>query len=145
MITSTCDAKVNLMNINSTKNKVYYFVFVLVAIVVGFFVYKTYFSQPTQKMVTFEGDAVIKMGEDTYSPQDIQIKKGAKVTFVNESGVPRWPASDLHPSHLVFSDFDPKEPVANGTSWSFTFDKAGEWGYHDHLAPYITGVIKVIE
>jgi plastocyanin len=100
---------------------------------------------PAQEVVTVSGDTVIKMGDDGYTPQNIQIKKGSKVQFVNEASSLRWPASDLHPSHLVYSAFDPKEPVGKGSTWEFTFDKAGSWGYHDHLAPYITGTIEVIE
>jgi plastocyanin len=103
------------------------------------------------KLATLGGDQVLSgevemlIGEDEYTPGNIKITKGTKVTFKNGSESLRWPASDLHPSHGVYSEFDPKAFVKPGESWSFTFDKAGEWGYHDHLAPYITGTITVIE
>lgn len=118
------------------------FIFVTLALVVTF---SRKESKSEVKAVSFSGDVVISMEEDTYTPTNIEIKKGSKVTFINKSDSLRWPASDLHPSHLIFSDFDPKKPVEIGESWEFVFEKLGEWGYHDHLAPYITGTIKVIE
>lgn len=115
----------------------------VLAVAAIFFSFNNSKAQPV--FVNFDGDAIIKMGEDEYAPTNIRIKKGAKVTFVNEAESLRWPASDLHPSHLVYSAFDPKEGLAVGSSWEFTFDQVGEWGYHDHLAPYITGIISVTE
>lgn len=91
------------------------------------------------------GEVVMHMGENSYEPVNIKIKIGTKVTFINDSNDYRWPASDLHPSHLIFPEFDSKKALAPGENFSFTFEKVGEWGYHDHLAPYITGVITVVE
>lgn len=121
--------------------------FVVVAFMAGtggFMAYKNS-GAASVKSKTLKGDAIIKMGTDSYEPQNFTIKKGTTVTFVNEADSLRWPASDLHPSHLIYSEFDPKEPVAKGSSWQFTFNQVGEWGYHDHLAPYITGMITVTE
>jgi plastocyanin len=117
---------------------------ILIVFGAGYYFFKMR-NMDTSKSVSFDGDATIKMGNDTYVPQNFNIKKGAKVTFVNNSDGLRWPASDLHPSHLIYPEFDKKQPVAKGESWTFQFDKVGEWGYHDHLAPYITGTIKVAE
>lgn len=121
--------------------------FILFIIGLSFVIWKSnsYEAAPTEKFVTVSGTAVIKMGDDSYSPQNIQIKKGSKVQFVNSASSLRWPASDLHPSHLIFPEFDPKEPIGIGSTWEYTFDKVGSWGYHDHLAPYITGTIRVVE
>lgn len=92
-----------------------------------------------------EGEVTMQMGEDNYAPTDITIRVGTTVTFINNSESLRWPASDLHPSHLIYSEFDSKAPVKIGERYSFTFNKPGEWGYHDHLAPYITGIINVVD
>jgi plastocyanin len=120
--------------------------FVVIGVLVGILALVFFFMnrEDSTKVVSFDGDAVITISEDTYTPQNIKIKKGAKVTFVNNSGELRWPASDLHPSHLIFPEFDPRQPVENGKSWEFKFEKEGTWGYHDHLAPYITGTIDVV-
>jgi plastocyanin len=91
------------------------------------------------------GEVQVKMGEDQYTPSDIKIRAGTKVTFINNTDTLRWPASDLHPSHGLYPEFDPKGPIKQGEEWSFTFNDVGEWGYHDHLAPYITGIVEVID
>ncbi len=91
-------------------------------------------------------DAVtIVMNQDEYEPSELTVSKGTTVVFVNKSSDWRWPASNLHPTHDIYPEFDPKEPVAPGASWSFSFDRAGSWRMHDHLAPYITGTILVKE
>lgn len=87
----------------------------------------------------------VLMKEDSFEPETSTIKKGATVTFKNEDKVARWPASNLHPTHTIYPEFDPQQPVEAGQSWSFTFNKAGAWKYHDHLIPSIRGIIVVTE
>lgn len=85
----------------------------------------------------------IELTETGFTPQTITIAKGDMVTFTTSRGEPFWPASNLHPSHTIYPEFDPKEPVASNSSWSFTFTKPGEWKFHDHLAPLYIGTITV--
>lgn len=82
---------------------------------------------------------------DKFTPQELTIKKGETVTFINRDSDDRWPASDDHPSHQRYSQFDPKHALAPGEKWSFTFDRSGTWEYHDHIYPSLTGKIKVTE
>lgn len=89
-----------------------------------------------------EGSAVVTMGEEGYEPLRLTISQGDTVTFTNAASSDRWPASNIHPTHEIYSEFDPKRPVSPGESWSFTFDRAGEWRFHDHLYPQFTGVIQ---
>lgn len=84
------------------------------------------------------------LGEDGYEPRDITITVGDSVEFSTIGDKPYWPASNVHPTHRIYSEFDPKEPVQPEDVWQFTFDQAGEWRYHDHLAPFYTGVITVV-
>lgn len=88
-------------------------------------------------------DTVVIYDGERYTPAVMDISLGETVTFRNESSEPFWPASNLHPSHLVWSDFDPKQPVDPGEEWSFTFTQSGEWGYHDHIKPTIKGLVRV--
>ena len=98
-----------------------------------------------QGNVTTTKEATITITESGYSPQNIEIEQGTTVVFENESGPDRWPASNNHPTHLIYPEFDPKKKVPAGSSWSFTFDKVGDWGYHDHIQDDITGTIRVVE
>lgn len=87
----------------------------------------------------------IILGPEGFSPDSLIIEKGTTVEFVNMKGGPAWPASDPHPAHTTYSDFDSREPVVNGESWSFTFNNLGVWSFHDHLSPYFIGKITVVE
>jgi hypothetical protein len=55
-----------------------------------------------------------------------------------------WPASDFHPTHNLYPEFDPKKPIAQNSSWVFVFDKSGKWTYHNHLFPSQIGTIIVL-
>ena len=85
----------------------------------------------------------VKLTEDGFAPSTITIAKGDTVVFTTTRGQPFWPASDLHPTHTIYPEFDPKQPIDPDKSWSFRFDKIGEWQFHDHLAPLFRGVITV--
>ena len=87
---------------------------------------------------------VITRTNDAFVPSTITIRKGDTVTFVNASASAFWPASNAHPSHGLYPEFDPKQPVAPGASWSFTFLRAGTWGFHDHMHAATQGAITVI-
>ena len=82
-----------------------------------------------------------------YSPQTLTIKVGDTVTWKNQSTHNVWTASGMHPSHTDYAgttvqqhcpdpsntSFDECAAEAPGTSWSFTFTKAGTWPYHNHV------------
>ncbi|MEK9182927.1 MAG: hypothetical protein AAB849_00245 [Patescibacteria group bacterium] len=71
--------------------------------------------------------------------------------FKNQSARSMWPASGFHPTHTVYpttggclgSTFDACKGVLPGESWSFQFDIAGSWKYHNHLNPADFGMIVV--
>lgn len=86
----------------------------------------------------------IVLNENGFSPDKITIQVGDVVKFTTTRNSPFWPASNLHPIHELYPEFDPKKPIDSKESWSFKFDKLGNWRYHDHLAPYYTGEIDVV-
>ena len=81
--------------------------------------------------------------EDGWHPRKLLIQPGEKVTFVNHSKNAFWPATNNHPQHDQYSGFDVGHPVPVGESWSFVFDKPGQWGFHDHLRSFYTGYVDV--
>lgn len=89
-------------------------------------------------------NVTIEIFKDEFRPKNATIKKGGTVTFVNKGWELHWPASNIHPSHEVYPEFDVKRGMKTGESWSFVFDKEGEWRFHDHLFPKMGGEVKVI-
>ncbi len=92
-----------------------------------------------------------------YAPATLTIKKGDIVVFKNQSSGEVWTGSAMHPSHVVYGgtslqqhcpdnendDFDQCKSEGPGTSWSFTFNKVGTWGYHNHVKANQYGKIVV--
>jgi plastocyanin len=89
------------------------------------------------------GDNVVRMESDSFSPATLTVQAGDTVTFANESGDDKWPASDVHPTHEEYPGFDAGKAVLDGDSYEFTFERPGRWGYHDHLNPELKGTIVV--
>ncbi len=79
----------------------------------------------------------------SFLPNSLEIKAGDIVFFKNESAKSFWPASDPHPSHTAYPEFDAKASLAAGATFDFKFIKVGTWGFHDHLRPAATGTIIV--
>ncbi|MBI2007331.1 MAG: hypothetical protein HYS83_01335 [Candidatus Blackburnbacteria bacterium] len=86
---------------------------------------------------------IIKMTPNDFEPSEVTIDENSAVIFVNEDKVPRWPASNLHPTHDLYPEFDPKKAINPGENWSFKPKKAGVWKYHDHLNPHVRATLTV--
>ena len=73
-----------------------------------------------------------------FSPQNVEIAIGSTVNFVNKSTIPLWVASDPHPEHTDYPEFDTPKVTGDmprlGEDFSFTFEKTGTWKYHSHAA-----------
>jgi hypothetical protein len=90
-----------------------------------------------------EKENIVYVDEAGFSPSEIRIKQGEMVIFKNRGKEPHWPASNIHPTHQIYPEFDPLNPIFPGESWSFKFDKSGNWKMHDHIYANHTGVIIV--
>src|SRR5258708_6297786 len=86
---------------------------------------------------------IVERTETGFSPAYLSIHPGDTVTFTTHLSHPFWPASNPHPSHIIYPEFDPKHAVTITSAWSFRFDRVGIWGYHDHLDPFYEGTISV--
>lgn len=81
-----------------------------------------------------------------FSPKVISIKKGETVVFENRTGKPASVASNVHPTHLLYPEFDQYKTDQRGkTEFRFTFTKVGTWNYHDHLNAGNGGTVIVTE
>ena len=147
-------------------NKTFTTVLILIIIVLGgYFLLKNPKAQAptieTPVISTSTGDTdnsvpsanqnVITYTNTGYSPSTLTVQVGTTVTFKNESSMAMWAASASHPTHKVYpttggclgSTFDACKGIQPGDSWSFKFDIAGNWKYHDHLKPSFFGTIIV--
>ena len=93
-----------------------------------------------------------------FTPNRLTINSGERVTFINQDSRGHWPAGDDHPTHTKYPGssvgkcgtdeastiFDACRALQEGESWTFTFTQKGTWGYHDHRASSLTGMIEVV-
>lgn len=84
---------------------------------------------------------IVKYTDLGFSPEVMKIKVGETIVFKNESAGEMWVASATHPTHTVYPEFDAKRGYKNGESYSFIFNKKGEWKYHNHLKAAERGTI----
>lgn len=88
-------------------------------------------------------EQVIVMNKDGFSPDTIRVAQNTKIIFVNKDTADRWPASNVHPTHDDYPEFDPQTPVKSHEEWEFYPEKTGTWQFHDHLLPHKKGTIIV--
>jgi plastocyanin len=81
---------------------------------------------------------VANAGSNSFSPNPVEVKVGETVTWVNvDSG-----------RHTVTSKDDgvfDSGMIGKGQSFSFTFDKAGEYSYYCEPHPNMVGTVVVTE
>lgn len=116
------------------------------------------------------GEVVIEITDAGFDPETVTVTEGTTVTWETTRSQPGWPASDNHPTHTQYPTgyydqsgshggsqactgegeqkgdaFDACERLEQGETYSFTFNEAGTWGYHDHLRSSNTGTVNVVE
>ena len=82
-------------------------------------------------------DAVVSIDNFTFSPPELTVATGTRVTWTNNDDIP----------HLVADAGNPKEakspPLDTGDSFSRVFDKPGTYHYFCALHPHMQGTIVV--
>lgn len=87
---------------------------------------------------------VVTYDSKSFSPASVTIEVGDTVTFTNTGSGSMWVGSDPHPNHTDLPAFDSLKGLKKGESYSFTFTKAGSWGYHNHLSSSHKGTVVVV-
>lgn len=100
-------------------------------------------TEETPAVVTVPKKYEVTYTADGFAPAVLNIAVGDIVTFTNKSDKSFRPASNPHPIHTDYPEFDAKTEIASGKTYEFTFTKSGEWGYHNHLNPKMMGVVVV--
>ncbi|HSW97884.1 MAG TPA: cupredoxin domain-containing protein [Candidatus Saccharimonadales bacterium] len=92
-----------------------------------------------------EGANNVSYTANGFEPNSITIKAGQTVTWTNKDSDDVWVASNPHPTHTDYPGFDELKSMGNGQTYSFTFTKVGNWGYHNHLNPSQHGTVVVTQ
>lgn len=128
------------MKINKSST---YIVIILGCLVLAFAVF-TIVKKNTPDSTSGSTHTVVLTAKG-FEPHEVHIQKGDSVTFSSTRGFSYWPASDKHPSHSIYPDFDPEHAIPPEDTWKFQFNKEGAWSYHDHLNSTLRGVVYVSE
>lgn len=96
----------------------------------------------TDVKLAVESDHTVVLTNGGFSPENLLIKKGETVIWINESDKTATVNSDLHPSHLKYPPLN-LGTFAIGEGLSLVFDEVGVFTYHNHLHPDYTGEITV--
>lgn len=99
---------------------------------------------------------IVYYTDSGFQPQEITVQQGDSVTWINNASTNMWVGSDRHPTHTNYAGSSLSEHCQNGDQneaafdqcssgdrFSFTFEKTGEWGYHNHLNAGNRGTITV--
>jgi plastocyanin len=79
--------------------------------------------------------AVVRIANFTFTPSVLAVRPGTTVTWINDDDIPHT---------VVANDKSFRSPVLDtGDRFSFTFAKAGQFGYFCSLHPHMTGKIVV--
>jgi plastocyanin len=103
-------------------------------------------TENTQRPTTnVENVTTVTYTDSGFSPQTVTVDVGDTVRWESEASSPMWVGSDQHPTHTEYSGNSLNQHCENGDqteaafdqcstgeTFTFTFEKAGEWGYHNH-------------
>lgn len=100
----------------------------------------------------------VRYTSEGFSPATLTVPLGTTVTFINQGGGEMWVGSDEHPTHRLYAGTTREQHCAGGapsatafdqcgvgSTYSFTFGKAGTWGYHNHRESDHHGTITVAQ
>lgn len=101
------------------------------------------------------GEMQITYTDNGFEPASVTVALGTTVVFVNEGSGQMWVGSDIHPTHSLYHDTTLRDHCPDtegvafdqcgiGKTYSFTFEKTGEWGYHNHINALHTGTVVVV-
>ena len=86
-----------------------------------------------------------------FVPDDITVSEGQEVRWIDESSGQMWVAADEHPVHAGYDNTTRREhcpgesfdQCSSGQVYSFTFERSGEFDYHNHRDSRHSGTVKV--
>jgi len=89
---------------------------------------------------TISTDNTVVINNFAFSPQQITVRTGTTVTWINQDSVTHQPVADS--AALIGMG---SAPLNTGDSYSYTFTQTGTWNYHCNIHPEMTGTVVVTE
>ena len=106
--------------------------------------------------VESEFASTVRYQNGQFTPQTITVQSGDVVKFINQGDGEMWIGSDEHPTHTQYAGTTVSEHCQDGDetsrafdqcsvgeTYTFTFEKTGEWNYHNHVNASAGGTIIV--
>jgi len=90
------------------------------------------------------GDATITFTETGFSPSQLTVKKGTKITVINNSSHTLQFSSGEHPTHQENPEMNMGD-LAPGEQGTVTLNHVGTHSFHDHHDDSKTGTLIVTE
>lgn len=90
-------------------------------------------------------DFEILYTNEGFVPNFLEIPLGSRVAFRNTASIPLSVASDPHPTHTDYPEFDAKGDFVSGQVYIFTFQKTGAFSFHNHEKSIDRGIVRVID
>jgi plastocyanin len=82
-------------------------------------------------------DAKVSIDNFTFTPAEIDVPAGTRVSWTNNDDIPHTVVDAEHPRETKSS------PLDTGESYSRVFDKAGTYNYFCSLHPHMQGKVVV--
>lgn len=128
----------------SPKNKMIMIIIMLVMLIIAVFVIAWGINNLTTKTRTIikstskttSGTAKVDISASGFTPANLQVSVGTTVTWTNTDTAPHRVASDPYPSNDGLSGFDSIEAFQTNGTYTYKFEKAGTFGYHDQQKPF---------
>lgn len=98
---------------------------------------------PTPQADQERVENTVSIKSSGFSPKEIKIKAGEKVTWVNDDSEEHQVNSATHPSHTAYPPLNTVGFLKPGAKKSLEFPAKGTYKYHDHLNPSLTGTVVV--
>lgn len=101
--------------------------------------------QSRSETVAAEPVATIEIDNGNFSPQTIHIKKGQSVLWINKDQAAHQVMANPYPTGSQLPSLNSSEPLAEGDSYTATFEESGTYSYHDKLSPVELNGVVIVE
>ena len=118
-----------------TKQKKTFVIILIAAVLLLVAMAVIYLVNSSGLFASADQRAIVKITGKGFDPQTLRIKKGQQVEWVNQDADAHQVASDPFPDHSLLPDLFADSPMSKGESFTYTFEDAGTYTYHDQLKP----------